>query len=147
MLCLQLRRGFWSPTGHYCKVAGHVRFPLLLPLPRDTVPLLGHGTVAVRGQRQHQGRQQEEEEGEEGEEPPLYQLRAVAVHHGSLAGGGHYTVFRRLDAGQPSRNTSSSSHTGGAGTWVRASDESVVPAEVGEVLRAEAALLVYERLP
>lgn len=137
VLCLQLRRGFWSPSGHYCKVTGHVAFPLHLAMPRGLVPLLGHGAAPPGA-----AAAAEAAAGEAAAVAvPCYALRAVIVHHGALAGHGHYTVFRRLDS-----SSSGSSDCGGDdGVWVRASDETVAAATPREVLDAEAALLLFER--
>ncbi len=139
-------------------------FPLLLALPPELVPRLGHEPApqptshAKLGALLHLQRRA----------APRYILRAVLVHHGPLAGAGHYTVFRSLGAAPGSSSSSSSgaeqgtpcaggsgpigssSSSGGGGSgavhrsWVRASDESVHPAELREVLEAEASMLVYE---
>lgn len=117
VLCLQLRRGFWSHHGHV-KVAGAVSFPLRLRLTPSLVPQLGAA-------RPLQG---------EAEPATAYLLQAVVVHVGALAGGGHYTVFRRLGPAAP------------GSCWAKASDESVQAASEEEVLCAEASMLLYERL-
>lgn len=159
-----------------------MRFPLALDLGRG-VPLLGHERPPAAPQRapvwqphqqaQAQLQQQAQQQPEDSAAAPalaLYQLRAVIVHHGPLAGAGHYTVFRRLDgsssgdSGSGGGSSSSNGSSGGGGScssdsrgslaagagsgcWVRASDEAVHPASVDEVLAAEAALLVYEQPP
>lgn len=126
VLCLQLRRGFWSTAGHV-KVTGKVAFPTRLQLPRSLVPMLGHDWVGAKAS----------DGGEAAAAvPPLYHLRAVVVHVGGLAGGGHYTVYRCLDAAGDGGC--------GGGSWVSCSDEVVRAAELGEVLEAEASLLLYE---
>lgn len=155
--CLQpsYRTTGQRPTSPPVPPTGHVGFPLLLALPLDLVPRLGHeaavqpAAAADLGAllQLHQQRRA----------VPRYILRAVVVHHGPLAGAGHYTVFRSLttaeasicaDSAIGSNGGSGSSNAGGSGaahhSWVRASDESVHPAELREVLEAEASMLVYE---
>ncbi|KAL4448276.1 hypothetical protein ABPG75_005495 [Micractinium tetrahymenae] len=152
VLCLQLRRGFWSEHGHV-KITGHISFPLVLALPLHLVPRLGHqqgpgpgsaGAGAAAGAGPATG-------GGPGSACPVrgsaaraavpqYLLRAVIVHHGGLAGAGHYTVLRCLDS-----LAQQAQRAGRAQRWVGASDEEVRPAEVADVLAAEASMLVYER--
>ena len=127
-------------------LAGHVAFPLLLELPPELVPRLGHEPAPppaapddLLADLQQQQRRV----------APRYILRAVVVHHGPLAGAGHYTVYRSVGAvaggggsgdGSGSGSGGSSVHSG----WVRASDETLQPTGLREVLEAEASMLVYE---
>ena len=138
-------------------------FPLLLALPPELVPRLGHEPAPKPASPAELGALLQLQR----RAVPRYILRAVVVHHGPLAGAGHYTVFRSLGAAPGSSSSSSGAEqgtpcTGGSGpigsssgsssggsgavhrSWVRASDESVHPAELREVLEAEVSMLVYE---
>ena len=152
VLALQLKRGFWSPGGHYCKVSGPVAFPLRLSLPPGLLPLLGHDGGGPGGSRSGTAAAAEataaSEAGAGAAPAPAYELRAVVVHHGHLAGRGHYTVFRRLDGGcgcGGCGGCGGASNGGGAAAFVRVSDDTVAPATAAEALAAEATLLLYER--
>ncbi len=144
VLCLQLRRGFWSQHGHV-KITGHVSFPLELALPLELLPRLGHepgtqpGTGAAAAPAAMTGEQGAACTGS-GSAVPRYLLRAVVVHHGGLARAGHYTVFRCLDS-----LAQQAQRAAAAQCWLGASDEQVWSAAVADVLAAEASMLVYER--
>ncbi|EGG02850.1 uncharacterized protein MELLADRAFT_90677 [Melampsora larici-populina 98AG31] len=58
-----------------------------------------------------------------------YRLASVVVHYGSHSFG-HYITFRRI----------------GKDSWLRVSDESVLKSDLGEVLKANPFLIMYERL-
>ena len=202
VLCLQLRRGFWSQHGHV-KITGRVAFPLRLTLPPALVPRMGHGQPPGGGASSSCGSaaaaagvaaDEASAAGRAGggnacspllppQQPPVYLLRAVVVHHGVGAGSGHYTSYRCLErrwvggwvrGGQgscfhvralgavlvacisskanlrprpPVCSPREQAAAGAAGArWACASDQNVRPAAVGEVLAAEASLLVYEQL-
>ncbi|KAL4421817.1 hypothetical protein ABPG77_001606 [Micractinium sp. CCAP 211/92] len=144
VLCLQLRRGFWSQHGHV-KITGHVSFPLELALPLELLPRLGHepgrqpGSGAAAVPAAVRGGQGAACTGS-GSTVPRYLLRAVVVHHGGLARAGHYTVFRCLDS-----LAQQAQRAAAAQRWLGASDEEVRPAAVADVLAAEASMLIYER--
>lgn len=102
---------------------------------------------------------------------PPYELAAVVVHLGGAASG-HYLVYRRVPLAAVAEGAQAAAATavcaagawgvagrGGSGpgavragsglvgghVWLRVSDSSVCRAEVGEVLRQPAALLLYEQ--
>ena len=150
VLFLQLRRAFWTPSGHQVKVSGRVRFPLLLRPEALGLPALGGQPPAAAppeggaaglwaGSGGGSGGAGGAAAAEEAEQPrgaplrplPPYRLRAVVQHFGGTASG-HYLVYRALDAELQ--------------RWACVSDEDVQQAvPVQRVLSAEATALVYER--
>ena len=140
VLCLQLRRVFWGAAGEV-KVSGHVSFPPILRMTALGLPTMGHATRSGAASTGNAHLEVPSSKTEvpgmpatlgESSRPPYHLLRAVVVHYGGPSSGGHYVVYRCLDAAQQQ--------------WVRVSDEEVMPGvSQQEVLQAEATMLLYER--
>ncbi|GAB4817390.1 hypothetical protein N2152v2_004436 [Parachlorella kessleri] len=139
MLCLQLRRVFWGPAGEV-KVSGHVSFPLALRTDALGLPTLGHAPHAGDASAGYADLEPSNSKAAAhgmpdglvvSSRPAYLSLRAVVLHYGGPSSGGHYVVYRCLDAAQQQ--------------WARVSDEEVRPGvSRQEVLQAEATMLLYE---
>jgi ubiquitin carboxyl-terminal hydrolase 16/45 len=130
VLVVHLKRFCGSARTH--KVGGHVAFPEVLDIApysaraaADDAAGAGAGALPAL----------------------LFRLCAVVVHSGTMSGG-HYIAYVRHGAPAPFRH-------GKAGVllqpscgeaWALASDKSVQPATLADVLAAEAYLIVYERV-
>ncbi|KAI4345147.1 hypothetical protein L6164_012301 [Bauhinia variegata] len=79
------------------------------------------------------------------QETCLYQLVSVVEHFG-IAGGGHYTVYRRVIV-ESSQGISDNQGNPTPMQWFCVSDSQVHPVSEEHVLSAEASLLFYERIP
>jgi ubiquitin carboxyl-terminal hydrolase 1 len=128
-LALHLRRSAWSPAGQRLKVVGRVAFAARMEVQEAGGG--GGAGGAGRGRRS-------------------YALRAAVVHTGLSSETGHYVAYRRLD-GDAAAGTAAGGGGAAAGgaaeatrRWVRVSDEVVEGVGEGEVLAAQATLLVYE---
>jgi hypothetical protein len=75
----------------------------------------------------------------------LYRLTSLVVHYGSHHYG-HYITFRRRPNSSASRLNTSDTGNEDRVEWYRASDETVDPARIEEVLRANPFMLFYERV-
>ena len=104
VLFLHLKR-FASERGRLHKLPSHVSFPLSLTLPQSIL----HGWVSKGGAL------------------PVYELCAVAVHHGETPQSGHYTAFVRAVSEQ----------------WLSIDDTTVKVVSAATVLAQGAYLLCY----
>jgi len=137
VLVVHLKRFCGSARTH--KVGGHIAFPEVLDLALFTAEdAAAAGSAGADADA--------DADAPPPPPPPLFRLAAAVVHAGTMAGG-HYVAYVRHGAPAPFR-------FGGAGgelrppcggLWSLASDKSVAPTTLADVLAAEAYLLFYER--